>query len=171
MGHFIAIFLQHEKICRMVRKVIKMPCAKGHVSCSRSEQTKLPTKGHLHSSPNVLHMHENHPNFLRSLGHQPRPRVILILSKLMVLRVTRRRPCVKTKTVLQENCKEFLNGVPRPFDKLDMIWGWGQWPGVTGITGWNQCALLVEKSVDALLLAISSAHFCYKRHALLHKAF
>ncbi len=24
--------------------------------------------------------HENHPNFLRSLGHRPRPRVILILS-------------------------------------------------------------------------------------------
>ncbi len=25
--------------------------------------------------------HENHPNFLKSLGHRPQPRVILILSK------------------------------------------------------------------------------------------
>ncbi len=66
----------------------------------------------LHSSPNIVHMK-------KSLGHRPRPRVILILS----------------------------NGLPTSFDKLDMTRGWGQWLGVTGRTGWSQCALLLEKSV------------------------
>ena len=55
---------------------------------------------------------------------------------------------------VQENRKEFLDRVfciflPRPFDNFDMILGWGQWPGVTGRTGRNQCALLLEKSVGA----------------------
>ncbi len=35
----------------------------------------------------------------------------------------------------------------RPFDKLGMTRGRGQWPGVTRRTGQNQCALLLEKSV------------------------
>ncbi len=66
--------------------------------------------------------HENHSNFLRSLGHRPWPRVI------------------------------FLNGVfctllSMPFDKINMTLGQGQWPRVTGRTGRNQCALLLEKSV------------------------
>ncbi len=39
-------------------------------------------------------------------------------------------------------------GLPRLFDKLDMTWGRGQWPGVIGTTGQNQVALLLEKSVD-----------------------
>ncbi len=71
--------------------------------------------------------HENHPNFLRSLGHRPRPRVILILS-----------------IGLESN---FCILLSRPFDKIDMTLGQGQWPRVTGRTGVNQCALLLEKSV------------------------
>ena len=55
---------------------------------------------------------------------------------------------------MQENCKEFSNRdfcilLPRPCDKLDMTWGQDQWPGVYGKTGWNQCALLLEKSVPS----------------------
>ncbi len=53
--------------------------------------------------------HEHQPNFLKSLGHRPRPRAI--------------------------------------FDKFGMTRGRGQWLGVTRRTGWNQCALLLEKSV------------------------
>ena len=53
--------------------------------------------------------HENHPNFLKSLGHRPQPRVILICQ--MVLRVT-------------------------------------------GRTGRNQCALLLEKSVHGCMQQI-----------------
>ncbi len=53
---------------------------------------------------------------------------------------------------LRENRREFLNGVfcillSRPFDKIDMTIGQGQWPRVTGRTRVNQCALLLEKSV------------------------
>ncbi len=66
--------------------------------------------------------HENHPNFLRTLGHWPRPRVILILSI----------------------------GLERPFDKIDMTLGQGQWPRLTGRTRVNQCALLLEKSVHTI---------------------
>ncbi len=33
------------------------------------------------------------------------------------------------------------------FDKIDMTLGQGQWPRVTGRTGVNQCALLLERSV------------------------
>ncbi len=39
----------------------------------------------------------------------------------------------------------------RPFDKLGMTRGQGQWPRVTGITGWNQCALLFQESVGDIL--------------------
>ncbi len=54
---------------------------------------------------------------------------------------------------LRENRREFLNGVfcillSRPFDKINMTLGQGQWPRVTRRTGVNQCALLMEKSVD-----------------------
>ncbi len=37
--------------------------------------------------------------------------------------------------------------LPRPFDKPYMTRGQGQWPRFTRKTGWNQCALLLEKSV------------------------
>ncbi len=45
-----------------------------------------------------------------------------------------------------------MNGVfcillSKPFDKIDMTLGQGQWPRVTGRTWVNQCALLLEKSV------------------------
>ncbi len=69
--------------------------------------------------------HENHPNFLRSLGHRPRPRVILILSI-----------------------------------GLDITLGQGQWPRVTGRTGQNQCALLLEKSVSFLEIDTPLSHSC-----------
>ncbi len=87
--------------------------------------------------------HENQPNFLRSLGHRPRPRVILILS-------------IGLESNLQ-NRMEFLNGVfcillSRPFDKIDMTLGQVQWPRVTGRTWVNQCALLLEKSIKDLNL-------------------
>ena len=56
---------------------------------------------------------------------------------------------------VQENRKEFSNGVfcmflPRPFDKLDMTRGQGQGPWIARKTGWNQCALLLEKSVGSV---------------------
>ena len=49
--------------------------------------------------------------------------------------------------------REFLDGafcilLSRPFDKIDMTLGQCQWPRVTRRTGPNQCALLLEKSVD-----------------------
>ena len=71
-------------------------------------------------------VHENHPNFLRSLGNGPRPRVILILSN-----------------GLESNS----HIAPKTICKLDMTRGQGQWPRVTGRTGQNQCAPLLEKSV------------------------
>ncbi len=46
--------------------------------------------------------HENHPNFLKFLGHGPRPRVTLILSNGL------------------ESNKVFFILLPRPFDKLIM---------------------------------------------------
>ncbi len=57
---------------------------------------------------------------------------------------------------VQEKHKEFSNGVfcmflPRPFDKLDMTPGQSQWPWVTRRTEWNQCALLLEKSVSMVM--------------------
>ena len=52
--------------------------------------------------------HENHPNFLKFLGHRPQPRVISILS------------------IGLESNVVFCILLPRPFDKLDMTWGWGQ---------------------------------------------
>ncbi len=56
---------------------------------------------------------------------------------------------------LEENRMEFLNPVfcillSRPFDKNDMTLGQGQWPRVTGRTGVNQFALLLEKSVHVM---------------------
>ncbi len=68
--------------------------------------------------------HENHPNFLKSLGHRPRPRVILTLSNGLESNLEK-TPCQNL------NRKEFLNGVffillPRPFDKFDMTQGRSQ---------------------------------------------
>ena len=67
---------------------------------------------------------------------------------------------VYLQNILCQNLKEFSNGVfcillPRPFDKLDMTMGQGQWPRVTWRTGWNQCALLSEKGVDGTLDTLS----------------
>ncbi len=91
--------------------------------------------------------HENRPIFLRSLGHQPQPRVILILS------IGLESNSQKTLCQNLKNCREFLNRVfcillSRPIDKIDMTLGHGQWPRVTRRTGVNQCAILLEKSVN-----------------------
>ncbi len=74
--------------------------------------------------------HENHPNFLRSLGHRPRPQIILNGVFCILL--------------------------SRPFDKIDMTLGQGQLPRVTGRTGVNQCPLLLEKSVSTCGKSLST---------------
>ena len=69
--------------------------------------------------------HENHPNFLKSLGHRPQPRVILILS-IGLESSSPKTPCQNLKRLeLRENRGEFFNGVfcillSRPFDKINM---------------------------------------------------
>ncbi len=62
------------------------------------------------------------------------------------------------KTVLSQSGKRTVRNfwmgsfalLKRPFYKLDMTRGQGQWPRVTGTTEWNQCALPLEKSVHLL---------------------
>ncbi len=106
----------------------------------------------LHTLFSKRSANENHPNFLRSLGHWPWPRVILILSNGLESN-SQKTPWQNLKWFSR---KEFLNGVfcislPRLFDKLGMSRSQSQWPGVTGRTGQNQCALLLEKSVSQTL--------------------
>ena len=76
----------------------------------------------------------------------------------MVLGVIRKRPHSKIPLLGTGNAynvrelRGIFNGVfcillPRPLDKFDMTLGQGQWPRVIGRTGWNHCALLLEKKV------------------------
>ncbi len=52
------------------------------------------------------------------------------------------------KCLTHENQPDFLKSLGhRPQPQVILTMGWGQWPGVTGRTGRNQCALLLEKSV------------------------
>ena len=104
------------------------------------------------SQPHMLKRsaHENHSNFLRFLGHRPQPRVILILS-IGLESNSQKTPCPNLKR-FSRSIRD-LNGVfcillSRPFDKIKMILGQGQWPRVTGRPRVNQCAFLLEKSVD-----------------------
>ena len=65
-------------------------------------------------------------------------------------------------TLLQKKCTwkpPLFSEVPRSptptsghFDKIDMTLGQGQWPRVTDRTWVNQCALLLEKSVNMFSL-------------------
>ena len=89
--------------------------------------------------------HKNQHHCLRSLGHRSQPWVILIWSNGLES---------KSQKTQCQNLKEFSNGVfcillSRPFDKLGMTQGRGQWSRVTRRTGRNQCALHLEKSLVA----------------------
>ena len=75
--------------------------------------------------------HENHPNFPKSLGHRPQPRVILILSNGLESN-SQKTPC------------QNLNGCFSQDHLTNLAW---PGVGVTRRTGWNQCALFLKKSV------------------------
>ena len=56
------------------------------------------------------------------------------------------------KLGLRETCQEYRNGVfwkllSKPFDKMYMTWGQGQWPRASGKNGFRKVAFLLKKSV------------------------
>ncbi len=100
----------------------------------------------------IHHVHEvNLPGSKpeSGLGLQSPPKESIDLRQSQVLKIEGDRWKVGCVSNLP-----FTNGNNTvTFDKIDMTLGEGQWPRVTGRTGWNQCALLLEKSVFYMIIA------------------